>query len=58
MSKRSRRDYRLYVDDVIRVIEKIEKYSQGLSFNKLSRNSQAVDGIVRIKVNKVQPHEL
>ena len=42
-----KRDYRLYVDDIIEAIQKIEKYSKGLSFRKFSKDTKAIDATVR-----------
>ena len=43
----SKRDYRLYIDDIIEAIKKIEEYSKGLSFDDFSEDSKAIDAVVR-----------
>ena len=42
-----KRDYRLYIDDIIEAIKKVEKYSKGLSFIKFSEDPKIVDATVR-----------
>ena len=42
-----KRDYRLYIDDIIEAIEKIEEYSRGLSFDEFSRDCQVIDATIR-----------
>jgi uncharacterized protein with HEPN domain len=41
------RDYRLYLDDIIAAIKKIEKYSKGLTIQGLKKKSLVIDGIAR-----------
>ena len=41
------RDYKLYLDDILQAIQKIEKYTKGLSADKLKKEDLVVDGIVR-----------
>lgn len=41
------RDTRLYIDDILEAIRKIEKYVKGLTFEELKENSLVVDGVVR-----------
>lgn len=42
-----KRDYRLYLDDIIEAIEKIEKYVTGLSFDQLSTDEKTIDAVIR-----------
>lgn len=41
------RDYKLYLDDILQAIEKIEKYTEGLTAEKLKKEDLVVDGVVR-----------
>jgi uncharacterized protein with HEPN domain len=41
------RDYRLYLDDILEAIKKIDKYSNGLTLRSLKKKSLVVDGIAR-----------
>ena len=41
------RDYLVYVDDILEAIEKIDKYTRGMSLKDLSGNEMAIDAIVR-----------
>lgn len=41
------RDYKLYLDDMLRAIKKIEKYSQNLTFAQLRKEDLIIDGITR-----------
>lgn len=41
------RDYKLYLDDILQAIEKIEKYTKGLTVEKLKKEDLVVDGVVR-----------
>lgn len=41
------RDPRLYIDDILEAIKKIEKYTKGLTSEELEENSLVVDGVVR-----------
>ncbi len=45
MSKK--RDYNLYLKDVLDAITKIEEYTKGLSFEGFSKNDLIVDAVVR-----------
>ena len=40
------RDYKLYLEDVIEAIEKIEAYTSNVSFEQLRENSMLVDAIL------------
>lgn len=41
------RDYRLYIDDIIEAIEKIEKYVKGLTFDEFARDTKTIDAVIR-----------
>ncbi|MFH1442117.1 MAG: DUF86 domain-containing protein [Candidatus Omnitrophota bacterium] len=41
------RDYKLYLDDIVIAIKKIEKYSRNLSLQRLKKESLIIDGIAR-----------
>ena len=41
------RDYRLYIDDIIEAIEKIEKYVKGLTFDEFARDTKTIDAVTR-----------
>ena len=43
----SKRNIKLYVDDIKDAISKIDKYSKGLSFDKFSKNNLVIDAVVR-----------
>lgn len=42
-----KRDYRLYCDDILEAIIKIEEYSGSLSFDKFIVNTQTMDAVIR-----------
>lgn len=42
-----KRDYRLYIDDILEAIEKIEKYVEGISFDEFARDDKSVDAVIR-----------
>jgi uncharacterized protein with HEPN domain len=46
MSKK-KRDFLLFLEDVIFSIEKIEKYTKGLTYKEFARNDMAVDAVIR-----------
>ncbi|MCD6130170.1 MAG: DUF86 domain-containing protein [Deltaproteobacteria bacterium] len=46
MSKQ-RRDYILFIEDILTCIEKIERYTSNVSFEGFSRNNMAVDAVIR-----------
>lgn len=46
MSKKER-DYILFLEDILNAIEKIERYTKNLTFEKLCENDMAIDAIVR-----------
>jgi uncharacterized protein with HEPN domain len=41
------RDYRVYLDDILEAIEKIDRYTQDLSMQKFRDDSMVVDAVVR-----------
>ncbi len=43
----SSRDWKLLIEDILESIEKIQRYSKGLSFDDFVINSMTVDAIVR-----------
>lgn len=43
----SKRNIRLYIEDIQGAISKIEKYSHGLSSSKFSQNSLVIDAVIR-----------
>ena len=42
-----KRDFILYIADILQAMRKIEKYSKGLSFPKFSKDIKSIDAIVR-----------
>ena len=42
-----KRDYNLYIDDILEAISKIEEYTGQLDFDKFSKNSMTIDATVR-----------
>jgi len=43
----SKRDARLYLEDIRTAIEKIEAYTKGLSFKEFAKNLLVIDAVVR-----------
>ncbi len=41
------RDYSAYLTDIITAIEKIERYTDGITFNQFKNNEQIQDAVVR-----------
>lgn len=41
------RDYRLYIDDILEAIEKIEKYVKKLSFDEFCKDTKTIDAVIR-----------
>lgn len=41
------RDFRLYLEDVIEAIAKIQRYTAGASFQQFSNDEKVVDAVVR-----------
>ncbi len=42
-----KRDYRLYLDDILEAIIKIEKYTTGLSIEHFKEDDKTVDAVIR-----------
>jgi len=42
-----RRDYLLFLEDILIAVEKIEKYTEGLSFEEFCSYEMAVDAVLR-----------
>ena len=42
-----KRDYRLYIDDLLEAIEKIEWYVEGLSFDEFGQDTKTIDAVIR-----------
>jgi len=40
------RDYKLYFEDILRSIERIEEYRKGITFSKLSESNLLLDAIL------------
>lgn len=43
----SERDYRLFLNDILDSIEKIEEYTSGMDFRKFTSNQMAIDAVIR-----------
>jgi len=43
----SKRDPRLFITDMLEAIEKIDRYTDGLSFQQFAANDMALDAVVR-----------
>ena len=41
------REYKMFLNDILKAIEKIEKYSKDLTFEDFSKNDLIQDGVVR-----------
>lgn len=41
------RDYKLYLDDMLEAVKRIEQYARGVTFEKLKKDTLVLDGIVR-----------
>ncbi|MBL7070711.1 MAG: DUF86 domain-containing protein [Candidatus Omnitrophica bacterium] len=41
------RDHRLYIDDILEALRRIEEYTDRLSLEKLKTNNLVIDGVVR-----------
>ena len=41
------RDYRVYIDDILDAIGKIEDYVKGIKFNEFLKDQKTVDAIIR-----------
>jgi uncharacterized protein with HEPN domain len=42
-----KRDYRLYINDLLEAIEKIEGYVEGMSFDDFTEDAKTIDAVVR-----------
>lgn len=42
-----KRDYRLYIDELLEAVEKIETYVEELSFDEFGQDSKTVDAVIR-----------
>lgn len=42
-----KRDYRVYIDDILEALTKIERYVKGFSFKKFSQDDKTVDAVIR-----------
>lgn len=42
-----KRTYRLYLNDIIQAMNKIEKYSQGLDYDSFVSNDMVIDAVLR-----------
>lgn len=42
-----KRTYKLYLNDIIQAMNKIEKYSQGLDYDSFVNNEMVVDAVLR-----------
>ncbi len=41
------RDYRLYLEDILEAINRIEEYTRSLSFEEFAKNNLVIDAVVR-----------
>jgi uncharacterized protein with HEPN domain len=42
-----KREYRLYIDDILEAVEKIEKYVEGLSYDEFTEDAKTIDAVIR-----------
>jgi len=42
-----KRDYRVYIDDILEALKKIERYTKGLNFDLFCQDSKTVDAVIR-----------
>jgi len=42
-----KRDYRVYIDDILEALAKIERYTKGLNYEKFSQDSKTIDAVIR-----------
>jgi len=40
-------EYKVYLDDILEAIEKIEKYTKGTSYNAFVKNTLIIDAVIR-----------
>ena len=43
----SKRDYKLYIEDILESIEKIKRYTKGMRLEELSKDNKTIDAVVR-----------
>ena len=41
------RDYKIYLEDILTAIDKIQSYTQNISFEKFSEDEKTLDAVVR-----------
>ncbi len=41
------RDYKLYLDDILEAVKRIEEYTKGLPLEKMKKDTLVLDGVVR-----------
>ena len=41
------KDYKVYLDDILESIQKIEKYTKNISYKKFTENNLLIDGVTR-----------
>ena len=41
-----KRDYRLYLDDVLEAISKIERYTEGWSYDQFRKDEKTIDAVI------------
>ena len=41
------RDYKIYLEDILKAIDKIQNYTQNISFEKFSEDEKTLDAVVR-----------
>ena len=41
-----KRDYRLYLDDMLEAIGKIERYTEGLSYEQFRKDEKTIDAVI------------
>ena len=41
------KEYKIYLEDIIESIRKIEKYTKGISYEEFAKNDLVIDGVVR-----------
>jgi len=42
-----KRDYRIYLDDIVEAIEKIQRYTKGIGFSEFSQDDKTIDAVIR-----------
>lgn len=56
-------DFRLYVQDILDAIERIDQYLEGITFEQFSKDNKTIDAVVRnftviVKPQKTFPPKL